>query len=321
MSESARVDSIDALAAFRTALLKFQESAVIALGDAEGEMHRMQVWVENEQSAWWQSQIRKRQEIVVRAKEAVRMKKLFKDSSGRQPSAVDEEKALQVALKRLAEAEEKMLSVKKWTRALQKEVELYKGGVQRFATSVHSEIPVAAAHLSALMNKLDAYVSLTPGSAEGGAGEASAAMSRGGEDGEPPIIPIAPIPAAQQTVLFRFRSDSEPPTDDSAVVRIADGIGPSDSILVTRIAPTDTADSGRRIVPISATEPDAWRSIELRNILRARPDLEDLLSLPVGFSVMMDAAGVVRITNPAGETVWNRPELPNPADEPVPEDD
>lgn len=321
MSESARVDSIDALAAFRTALLKFQESAVVALGDAEGEMHRMQVWVENEQSAWWQTQIRKRQEIVVRAKEAVRMKKLFKDSSGRQQSAVDEEKALQIALKRLAEAEEKLLSVKKWTRALQKEIELYKGGVQRFATSVHSDIPVATAHLSALMNKLDAYVSLTPGLATDDAGSGSATMSRSGES-EPLQIPIPLISTVQQTVLFRFRGDeSQAAPHDSAVVRIADGIDTGGSILISRISPMDATDTGRRVTPISETEPDSWRSIELRKILLARPDLEDLLSLPVGFSVIMDAAGVVRVTNPAGETVWDRENPPPPAAEPAVEDD
>jgi hypothetical protein len=102
MPEGARVDSLDALTLFKSALLKFQEAAQIALSDAEGEMNRVLLWVENEQQSHWQTQIRKCQEAVVRCKEAVREKKIFKDATGRQQSAVDEEKALAVAMKKLA---------------------------------------------------------------------------------------------------------------------------------------------------------------------------------------------------------------------------
>src|SRR5579871_5329724 len=132
MVQGARVDSIETLKAFKVALWKFQEAAQVALGDAESEATRALMWVENEQDSFWQGQIRKAEQNVVRCKEAVRMKKVFKDASGRQQSAVDEEKALSIAVKRLAEAQAKHVLVKKWARQLQKEIEMYKGGVQRF---------------------------------------------------------------------------------------------------------------------------------------------------------------------------------------------
>ncbi len=160
MSGPARVESIDAIRAFRSALLKFAEMANTAMSDADGEMARTMVWLETEQLHYWQGQIRKRQELVNKAKDAVRAKKLFKDSSGRTPSAVDEEKALQVALRRLAEAEGKLVAVKQYTRRLEKEVGLYKGSVQRLATTIVSEIPNAASKLDAMIESLEAYVSL-----------------------------------------------------------------------------------------------------------------------------------------------------------------
>jgi len=101
MGEVARVHSIETLKIFKVYLLKFAEAANVALGDAESELHRIQMWLETEQQSFWQMQLRKRQEIVSRCKEAVRMKKVFKDSTGRQQSAVDEEKALQIAQRRL----------------------------------------------------------------------------------------------------------------------------------------------------------------------------------------------------------------------------
>ena len=62
--------------------------ARLALGDAESEMNRVLLWLETEQHAYWSGQVRKRTEAVAKAKEAVRFKKVFKDSSGRTPSAV-----------------------------------------------------------------------------------------------------------------------------------------------------------------------------------------------------------------------------------------
>jgi len=160
MSEGAKVESIDALRHFRVALFKFQEAANVALADAESDLVSTQNWLENEQYMHWQNQIRKRHDLVERAKEAVRMKKLFKDSAGRTPSAVEEEKALMLAQRRLEEANEKFANTKKYTRVLQREMQSYKGSVQRFATTVQSELTVAVAMLDSFVQALDQYLML-----------------------------------------------------------------------------------------------------------------------------------------------------------------
>jgi hypothetical protein len=160
MSEQARVESIDSIKLFRRALFKFAEAALTALGDAESEPLRVLMWLETEQTTYWQGQLRKRTELVARCKEAVRMKTLFKDSTGRTPSAIDEQKALQAAHRALQEAEEKVVAVKRYTQKLQKEILIYKGQVQRFATTVQSDVPVWAAKLDAMIAKLEEYVAL-----------------------------------------------------------------------------------------------------------------------------------------------------------------
>lgn len=163
MGDGARVDSIDALKHFRIALFKFQETANAALADVEGDLHKTQSWLDNEQLSYWQSQIRKRHEILERAKEALRMKKLFKDSSGRTPSAVDEEKAVRIAQVRIEEAQEKFAACRKYSRVLQHEVQNYRGNVQRFATLLQADIPTAAAALDSMTALLEQYVMLAPG--------------------------------------------------------------------------------------------------------------------------------------------------------------
>jgi hypothetical protein len=162
MSESAHIESIDALRHFRVALIKFAESAMSALGDAESDMINRLRWLENEQLSFWQLQIRRRHDELERAKEALRMKRLFRDSAGRTPHAVEEEKAVRLAQVRLEEAELKLANVKKYARILQKEIEVYKGLVQRLATTLQSEMPVAAAMLDGFVMTLENYIMLAP---------------------------------------------------------------------------------------------------------------------------------------------------------------
>ena len=196
MSNPARVESIDALTMFRRAIIKFADAAMVALGDAESEMQRRLNWLENEQDSYWQGQIRKRQEEVSKCRDAVRQKKLFKDFAGRTPSADQEEKALRIALARLEEAERKLAAVRKYAKKLPREIEVYKGSVQRFATTVQSDLPTAAGKLDAMIRKLEEYAALGPVAAassavldeESGTLESGvASMARGeGELIEPP---------------------------------------------------------------------------------------------------------------------------------------
>lgn len=158
--ESARVESIDALKYFRIAMIKFIESVNSSVSDSEAEMRQMINWLENEQYTHWQAQIRKRTELVSRCKDAVRGKKIFKDSTGREPSAVDEEKALRIAVMQLEEAEQKFANTKRYAKLLIKELEAYRGAAQRFATTVQVDLPQGVAMLDQFIIALESYVSL-----------------------------------------------------------------------------------------------------------------------------------------------------------------
>ena len=183
MSETARVESIDALKAFKRALFKFAEGASVALGDADSEVGRAQLWLETEQRSHWNNQVRIRTEIVARAKEALRMKKLYKDATGSKQSAVEEEKALAIAQRRLAEAEQKVVAVRRYAAQLQKDYHVYKGAVQRFTTAVEVDVPTACHKLEAMIGSLEAYVSVQP-EAQASTVDSSggAAMTRGDVD-------------------------------------------------------------------------------------------------------------------------------------------
>jgi len=305
MPEGARVDSLETLRAFKVALFKFQEAAQAALGDAEADATRTLMWVENEQEAYWRGQIRKAEQYVVRCKEAVRMKKIFKDSAGREQSAVDEEKALKIAMQKLAEAQSKLVLVKRWTRQLQKEIELYKGGVQRFTTTVFSEIPSAAAHLESLAGKLDAYLAVQPAFAGSGAadGAGGVSMNRGGDASGGAVAAIAAlipvVPDLERRDMSELRVNMQPPAYDLAVLINFEQA--PDSLRLER------EEAAWKAAPLHDAQLfDQARSVRAGELLAARPDLGEMLSLPVGFSVIMDRAGIVEVLDPGRQSMWRR---------------
>jgi hypothetical protein len=160
MPQGANLQSLEMLRELQGVLWKFREACTGALDDVEAELRRTVIWLETEQDSYWKSQIRLRHEAVERAKEALRSKKIFKDASGRPQSVVEEQKVLKIATERLAEAEQKLANVRKWVRALQKEIELYKGSVGRLSHSVESLVPAAVHQLDRMMVSLEAYVNL-----------------------------------------------------------------------------------------------------------------------------------------------------------------
>ena len=156
----AKVESTDAIKAFRRALIKFAELANSALTDAEADAGHTLMWLETEQRTYWTNNVRKASELVSRCEDAVRQKKIFMDSSGRPQSAVDEEKALAKAKRLKEHAEEKAANVKKYAPRLHREILLYKGQVQRLATFVAADVPAAIQKLDKIVATLDEYFAL-----------------------------------------------------------------------------------------------------------------------------------------------------------------
>jgi hypothetical protein len=156
----ARIESVDALKAFRVALFKFVEAANTALTDADAEAMDTYRWLEGEQRTYWANNVRKATDLVSRCEEALRQKRIFKDASGRTPSAVDEEKALAKARRMKETAEEKLEHVRRYTPRMQREIMLYKGQVQRLATFVAADLPTAAAKLDKMIQTLEQYLAL-----------------------------------------------------------------------------------------------------------------------------------------------------------------
>jgi hypothetical protein len=220
MAGQVQVEDFEVFRQFRVALLKFAQVADQSLSGAQSEIGSVHSWLENEQTTYWQGQFRKRAEAVTRAREAVRQKKLYKDASGRTPGAVEEEKILAKCMAALEQAQEKIEAVRRALPRLEKEGEMYRGGVARLSGTVSVEIPRAVALLDRLATTLEEYVQI-----EGPSGSVPEAMgpstydepmSRGGEAAVEPVreadtsepFKNQPEPASQSETRPPVRKES-----------------------------------------------------------------------------------------------------------------
>jgi hypothetical protein len=334
MSEIARVESIAELRAFRVALVKFVDACNVALGDAESDMQRTYSWVERDQISYWNGQLAKRAETVGRAKEALRMKKLYKSPTGGEQSAVDEEKALRVAIRMHEEAEQKIVACKQWARRLQKEIMLYKGGVSRLTSVLGGEVPRALAKLEVMANSLEAYATLEADSPGAGLiGGSVGSMMRSADEaatrftsldvaGLRENVPTLDVRAAAPEDDIRDQTWTLPQLSAEARQAVSDlkqsaaRIDPDTTLVIARGTWSATEiflerrlsdlprDSGWYIASTTVAGIVALNKVLVRDLLEVRPDFAELLSLNDGFLALVDSGGVRSIYTSAGDDLW-----------------
>jgi hypothetical protein len=158
----ARVKSLDLIRQWQGALATFRVEAQDALTTAGLDARRAFDWLEDRHSAWAKA-IRERYDEVTHAKAALARKQWVLPGQ-RQPDITEEMKALKLAQRRLAEAEDKIASVRRWGPALQRAVDEYEGPIRRLADMLEGDLPKAGGLLERLLRDLEAYLALNSGS-------------------------------------------------------------------------------------------------------------------------------------------------------------
>lgn len=218
MNRAANVSSIEAIRAFRPTLIKFAEEVRQALAEVQGEVQRTVAWLETEQGPFWQRQIRKCQEEVQQAKLALNQKRLYKTPTGGRQTAVDEERALKRAKRRLEIAEQKVQAVKRWRRDLEREWARQQGLLQRLGQNAEHDVPQAVALLERMSRSLEAYVALAvPSTRPQGSVDADQPASMATQ----PVEEQSPDPPPEEDSADRDESNEPPPDPDHP-----DGRGP-----------------------------------------------------------------------------------------------
>lgn len=158
MVDRAQVSSLEAVEAFRSALLVYISKARPTLEEVSAEVLRTRIWLENDQRTYWENELRRRTRTLEQAQQALFSSRLsqLRDESSSEMLAVHRAK------RALEEAETKLRVLKRWNREFETRVQPVVKQLEKFHTFLALDLPRAAAHLEQMLRTLSAYAETGP---------------------------------------------------------------------------------------------------------------------------------------------------------------
>jgi len=156
MTSPAHVTSVDALAALRAALLKFEAGARDAVTLLQLEVRRAVDWVEQDRRRYWPEQVKQASEQLVEARNELERCQLHYGSE-EAPSCYEQRKRFERAKRRLRYCEEQVRVVKRWMRSLRQELVEFEGQLAQMTNCLDADLPRAITALSRMLGALQRY--------------------------------------------------------------------------------------------------------------------------------------------------------------------
>ena len=153
MAQKAHVTSLEALETFRAQLVIYLSQARPALDEVSSEVLRTRMWLEGEQRVHWEGQMRRRTKDLEQAQQALfsaRLGVLRKESAAEQ-FAVHRAKAA------MAEADEKLRTIRRWSREFDGRVQPLVKQTEKLHTVFSNDMVQALAYLTQVIKTLAAY--------------------------------------------------------------------------------------------------------------------------------------------------------------------
>ena len=161
MADRAQVTSVEAIEAFRSALIVYLSKARPTLEEVSADVLRTRLWLETEQRAHWEAQMRRRTKELEQAQAALFSARI----SNLQDKSSVEQLAFHRAKRALDEAQAKLRVVKQWNREFDNRVEPLVKQTEKLQTVLSNDMVKAIAYLAEAIKTLAAYSEAEPASA------------------------------------------------------------------------------------------------------------------------------------------------------------
>jgi len=160
MSSQANVTQIDAIKHFRGVLVQYQAALRDACELLMHEGNRGVDWVETDRGAYWSAEVRRLDEALVAAKNALeqcRARALGDD----RPSCIDEKKAVARLKAKLDNARAKVKQTRAWKSKIHRDGDEFQTRLVQVNDYADTELPRAIAALERMVMALDKYATRT----------------------------------------------------------------------------------------------------------------------------------------------------------------
>jgi len=173
MTQKANLTDVEALEAFRSALVLYINKARPALDEVGAEVLRMRSWLDDEKRTHWMGEMKRRSRALEEAQAALLSARM---SNLRDESAA-EVQSVHRAKRGRDEAEEKLRVVKQWSREFDHRVQPLLKQSEKLQTILANDLVHALAWLSQAIQTIDAYTHTAPppGAADSGSAPPPAA--------------------------------------------------------------------------------------------------------------------------------------------------
>lgn len=166
MADKANITSIQTLESFRSALIKYVEKGKATVDEVTSEVQRTKFWLQYDQATHWRGEYKRRGLKLQEKQQELFSAEIsqFSDASTLERWGVEEAK------RSLAEAEEKVQTVKDWNRRFESVVMPVTKKVDKLSNILDKEMTDAVRFLTEAVKALSDYAEMGP-SDSGGAGE------------------------------------------------------------------------------------------------------------------------------------------------------
>jgi hypothetical protein len=156
-NRSANINSPEVIKHFRNHFVEFDTDCRNALEGMRSDVRKVLEWLRHEQAPYWKQQLRKREELVERAKREYFEARNASELT-RKASCVDEKKALDRANRMKEEAEGKIEAVKSWLMTAEHKVAKLMQPCVSLGSLLESMTPQALARMDQMLDRLDEYL-------------------------------------------------------------------------------------------------------------------------------------------------------------------
>lgn len=160
MATQVKVTSIDALESFRASLIVFLTKAHQSLDEVGDEVRRTRLWLQNDQRLHWEGELRRRRRTLDQAQQellSARLAELRSTTSAQQTAVLKAKRAV-------ADAEDKLRTVKLWNRDFESTSDPLLRKLQSLRFFLDHDMPKAIAYLMQAQKTLETYtMTPTPG--------------------------------------------------------------------------------------------------------------------------------------------------------------
>jgi len=159
MSQTANVQSIDAIRGFRQEMKRYLESMRSVLDALKMESSKATGWIEQDRTSYWPRAAKRADDELVAARNALSRCKMAA-MEGQRKSCNDEKSAVARAVQRLRHCESQVKVVRHWRQKMRHNTEQFSGKIARLTHYVENDIPKAIAALDRMIASLEKYTKM-----------------------------------------------------------------------------------------------------------------------------------------------------------------